>query len=84
MSAFYLCEYCDTEFLGPEEMPVLEDDPGKPICSRCEEGYEVCIVCEVRFPLDLLEGDPTGDLCTACWHRNKEARANLLSAIFES
>ena len=85
MSAFYICSDCDEEFLDADELPVVtEADHVGPICYRCQEQYNCCVGCEAWFQPDMHEGDPTGDLCKACWIANAKARKRLLSAIFES
>ena len=85
MAAFYICSDCDKEFLGADEIPVVtEADHVGPICFRCQQLYNVCIACDAYFLPDWRDGDPTGDLCNACWCSNMRARDALLSAIMGS
>ena len=67
MAAFYTCSDCDKEFLGPDAIPVQEGDHVKPVCWKCQEMYDFCIVCDAMFQPDPNNSDPMGDLCTDCW-----------------
>ena len=82
MAAFYICSDCDTEFLGADAIPASQADHVGPICYRCEPKYNACIECEAWFLPDWHEGDPTGDLCAACW-RVTRAKQHLLSDILK-
>ena len=64
MSAFWNCGDCGNEFLGPDDIPIV--DGIIPICFKCQEYFNYCIVCDMPFKLNE-KGDPSGDLCNDCW-----------------
>ena len=68
MAAFYTCSDCTKEFLGSDDIPIEAGDSVKPMCYRCQELYNYCIVCDSSFIFDSHSGDPTGDLCLSCWN----------------
>lgn len=67
MSAFWKCDDCGKEYLGPDNIPVANGV--RPMCFRCQELYNYCIVCDMDFTVNET-GDPTGDLCNDCWEAN--------------
>ena len=62
MSAFWNCGGCGKEYLGPDDIA----DGAMPMCFRCQEYFNYCIVCDMPFRINA-SGDPSGDLCNEHW-----------------
>lgn len=71
MAAFYECEKCGREYLGPDTIPTDADGDGDLICDRCGSPY-ICGMCgDFFYPIvhESLEGvifEGQADYCSPC------------------